>query len=88
MPLPLEAFQTRLEDVPLGPIDHHGQPGVSGSVAIGFGNVVIAFTPVEQVRVHVHVEHVRAAPDLVGRDDLRGLVVTRPDQLAETAPSP
>ena len=81
--LALEAFQTRLEDVPLGRIDHHGHAGDLGLGGDQVQERGHGLHAVEQVGVHVHVEHVRAAADLVGRDLYGGLVVARLDQLAE-----
>ena len=45
-----------------------GSRATSGSVAITFRKVRIASLALEQVGVHVHVEHVRAAAHLLERD--------------------
>ena len=60
-----------------------GSRATSGSVATRLRNVVIACGAVEQVGVHVDVEHVRAAAHLLERDLERLLVLAALDEAAE-----
>ena len=81
--LALQALQPGLEHVPLGRVDHHRD-----ARDLGLGGDQVqerrhGLHAVEQVGVHVDVEHVRAAADLVGRDLDGGLVVAGLDQPAE-----
>jgi hypothetical protein len=61
---------------------------MTGTCDVGFGGDEVEerrdrLHAVEQVGVHVDVEHVGAAPDLLGSDLDRALVVTGLDELAE-----
>ena len=57
---------------------------MSGSEAISWRNVTMAWRGVEHPLVHVHVDHHRAALDLLPRDLDGGIVVSRENQLART----
>ena len=82
-PLALQALQSRLDDAPLGGIDHDGH---ARDVRFGGQEVKKAhhgLLAVEHALVHVHVEDVRASLNLLARDLEGGLVVAREDELGE-----
>ena len=60
---------------------------MSGSEPSAFRNVVMAFLGIEHGLVHVHVEHLRAAFDLLARDGQRRLVFCAADQFGEISAS-
>ena len=60
-----------------------GTRAMSGSAAISFRNVSIASLGVEQALVHVDVDDLGAALDLLARDLDGGRVVALQDQLLE-----
>ena len=81
--LALEAPEPRLEDPPPGAVDHDRE-----SRCLGLGGEQVEEArhrplAVEQVGVHVDVERVRAAPDLLDRDFDRCLEIVRLDERAE-----
>ncbi len=81
--LALHAFQAGLEHRPLRAVDHDRDPG-----HLGLGRDQVQegrhrLLGVQQVGVHVDVQQVRAAADLLQRHVDRGLVVVALDQPAE-----
>ena len=81
--LALQAFEARLEDRHLGAVDHHGDPGDLG---LGREQVEVADhrrLRVEQVGVHIDVEQVGAATDLIERHLDRAREVAALDQPPE-----
>ena len=83
--LALDALQPGLEGVPAGAVDHDrhaGDLGLGGDQVEEPGHGLLG---VEEVGVHVDVEHVGAAAHLVERHVDGGLEVTRFDQAAGTS---
>ena len=64
-----------------------GTRAMSGSAAMRFRKRVMAALGVEHALVHVHVEDLRAALDLLAGDGQRLLVVAGQDQLGEASAS-
>ena len=82
-PLALDALEARLERREARAVDHDRDPrhlGLGREQVEEGGHRLLG---VEQVGVHVHVEHVRAASHLLERDGDGALVVVRLDQPAE-----
>ena len=78
-----DAFDPRLDHVPLGTVDHHRD-----ARDIGFGRDQLEkgghrLLGIEQALVHIDVDHLRAVLDLLTGDLDRGLVIVRHDQLLE-----
>src|SRR4029077_7137435 len=79
----LQALEPGLEDRPLRAVDYDRK---EGDLGLGFDQVEEAdhrLLRVEEVGVHVHVQEVGAAPDLVERHLHRPPEVARLDQAAE-----
>ena len=82
-PLPWRHLRPAFEHGPLGAVDHHRDAG-----GLGLGRDQVEerghrLLALEQVGVHVHVEHVRAAAHLVEGDGHRRLVVVGLDEPPE-----
>ena len=83
--LALQALQPRLDHVPLRAVEHDRQ---LRDVRLGREEVQEPRhrgDAVEHPLVHVHVEDVRAAVDLLARHGERALVVAREDELLRTS---
>jgi hypothetical protein len=81
--LALEAFESRLDHLPLRGVDHHRDPA---DVGLGGGEVqerAHRRGGVQQRLVHVDVDHLRAVLHLLARDLERRLEVAALDQLGE-----
>ena len=81
--LALQALQPRLEHRPLRAVDHDGHFGDVGLRAHQVEEMRHGLLGVEQAFVHVDVEDVRAAVDLLLGDGQRGVEIARFDQLRE-----
>ncbi len=81
--LALDAFQARLDHVPLGRVDHDGD---LRDLRLGRDEVEEPghrLCAVDQVRVHVHVDQVGAVLHLIARDVHRRLEIAGLDQAGE-----
>ena len=82
-PLSLQALQARLDHLPARAVDHHRDPCDLGLRRDHVQERPHRLDAVEEVRVHVHVEDVRAAAHLLERDLDRAREVARLDARAE-----
>jgi len=81
--LALQAPQAGLEHGPLRAVDHDREARDLGLGRDHVQEVAHCFFAFEEVRVHVHVEHVRPAPDLLECDVDGRTEVAALDQPAE-----
>ena len=78
-----DAFQAGLDHAPLGAVDHDRHAGDVGLGGDQLQERVHRQLGIEQALVHVDVDDLRAALDLLARDLDRGRVVALEDQLLE-----
>ncbi len=81
--LALHAFEARLDHRPFRAVDHHRHARNVGLRRDEMEEGGHRLLRVEKPLVHVHIEHVRAAFDLLARDAQRAIVVASLDELAE-----
>ena len=81
--LALQALEPRFYHLPLGGVDHHRDPSDVGLRRDQVEERAHRLSRVEQSLVHVHVEHLRAARNLLPRHLDGGLVVAGLDELGE-----
>ena len=80
---PLHALESRLDDRPLGRVDDHGHPADVGLRGDELEEGRHRLLGVEHPLVHVDVQHLGAALDLLPGDLQPRVVVARQDQLGE-----
>ena len=81
--LALHAFKARLDHRPFGGVDHHRNAGYVRLRGDEIEEGRHGLFGIKQALVHVHVEHIRAALDLLTRNSKRCVVGVRLDQLSE-----